>query len=144
MTRPRVVLSGSPKNQTDDTRKVQQGCQTWVGKSSEGSASVCTRYDALESPLSVNRRVGGSSPISGRLLIFYEQPHFLRTTATDQLTPGAEIVAAGRFAFIASSGTGLRRFGRSAGDLRFDGEQIGSEWNRQGSFRTPKSRSRNL
>ena len=33
MTRSSVVTSGSPSNQTDDTRKVRQVCQTCAGKS---------------------------------------------------------------------------------------------------------------
>jgi hypothetical protein len=84
------------------------------------------------------------TPLSQVRVLYGELFVFLRTITTDQLTPGAESSAAGRFAFRANSGKDLRRSGNLGRDLCFDGEKRGSERNLQGSFRTLKSRSRNL
>ena len=69
---------------------------------------------------------------------------FLRKETTDQLTPGVERSAAGRFAFLASSGKGLRRSRQSRRALCFERELSGSERDLQGSFRTPESQAKTL
>lgn len=62
----------------------------------------------------------------------------LRKETPNQLTPGVERSAAGRFAFTPRSRKGLRRSGHLHCALCFERENPGSERDLQGSFRSPR------